>query len=137
MNQHRLSFVLPNIIKPRQLIILTLTLSFFSCSTKEKREIVKTFSSGKTELEIIYFNPKDILDYSEVTYFENGQIESHKDYHAGKFNGKIIEFYKNGNKKFEGSTDMSSFIGTKYNYDENGNLTQTDSLFTKCGATEC
>lgn len=121
----------------RQLIIFILTFSLFSCSTKEKRKTVKTFPSGKIQKEIIYPNPTDTLDYSEVTYFENGQTESYQDFHAGRFNGKIIDYYKNGKKMFEGTTKMSSFVGTKYNYDENGKLTQTDSLFTKCGATDC
>jgi antitoxin component YwqK of YwqJK toxin-antitoxin module len=121
----------------RHLFIFILTFLFFSCSTKEKRKIVKTFPSGKTEKEIIYPNPTDTLNYSEVTYFENGQTESNKGFHSGRFNGKIIEYYENGKKKFEGTTEMSSFIGTKFNYDENGKLTQTDSLFTKCDATDC
>ena len=108
-----------------------------SCSTKEERRIVKTFASGQTEKEIVYPNPKDTLDYTEITYFENGKVNSYRDFHDGRFNGKIIDYYENGIKKFEGTTQMSSFIGVKYNYDEKGKIAQADSLFSKCGANDC
>jgi uncharacterized protein len=128
---------LPAIMMNRQLTILTFAFIIFSCSSKEERKVVQTFPSGKTEKEIVYLNSKDTLDYSEVLYFENGQIKSTRDFHNGRFNGKIIDFYDNGKKKFEGTTQMSSFVGIKYDYDENGKITQTDSLFKKCPVMDC
>ncbi len=121
----------------RQLAIFTLTFMVFSCSTKEKRTVVKTFASGTTEKEVIYLNPQDTLEYSEVTYFENGKLKSYRDFHAGRFNGKIIDYYENGQKKFEGLTDMGLFIGTKTTYDSTGMVLQIDSLDEKCALDYC
>jgi antitoxin component YwqK of YwqJK toxin-antitoxin module len=121
----------------RNINIIFLTILICGCLTKEKRKTIKTFPSGKTEKEVIYQNHKDTLNYTEVTYFENGKVKSSIDFHDGRFNGKIVEYYQSGIKKFEGTTEMSSFIGIKYNYDENGKLSEIDSLFGKCLATDC
>ena len=98
---------------------------------------MKTFSSGKTELEAIYHDPNDSLNHSEITYFENGKIKNAVDFTDNKFNGKIIEYYENGLKKFEGTTRNGAFIGIKKSYDEKGNISQLDSLFGECEANNC
>lgn len=116
---------------------ILLTILLFACSQKEKRTIAKTFPSGKLQKEIVYPNSNDSLNYSEISYFENGQIKTNIEFHDGRFNGKTVEFYENGKKKFEGVTEMSHFVGVKYNYDDNGKISEMDSLSGKCLATDC
>jgi antitoxin component YwqK of YwqJK toxin-antitoxin module len=121
----------------KQLVIFSLTLLLSSCSANNKNKVVKIFPSGKTEKEIVYSNPHNILDYSEITYFENGHIKLYQDFYDGRFNGKIINYYKNGKKKFEGFSVMGLFIGTKINYDTMGQVLQIDSLEDMCEPDYC
>lgn len=117
--------------------IILLSLLLLACSEREKRKTIKTFSNGKIEKEAVYKNEKDTVNYIELTYFESGQIKTIIDFHDGFFNGKIIEFYETGFKKFEGTTQMSFFTGVKINYNKNGKIFSIDSLLTKCKATNC
>jgi len=122
--------------KQTALYLLIIFLNF-SCSSKEKRKILSTFPSGKTKMEIIYLDNDDTSNYQQIKYFENGKIESSIDFSNGRFNGKIIDYYENDQKKFEGLTKMGYFINTKISYFENGKVSQIDSLFEECKATNC
>lgn len=117
--------------------LLIIICGLVACGPKEMRITLKTFPDGKIEKEKIIPDLKDSLRYVEITYFYNGIRKLEQEFFDGKFNGRLLEFYENGNKKFEGVTQMSHFVGIKYDYDSLGLVSQTDSLFDKCLASEC
>ena len=80
---------------------------------------------------------KDTLEYTKITYFENGKIKTIVDFHDGHFNGRIIENYQNGNKKFEGTTTFGDFYGSKTNYYEDGKIKEFQKLDDECKAQNC
>lgn len=45
----------------------------------------------------------ELVNKTLYDYYENGQIESEKNYKDGKLEGKFIDWYKNGQKFIEGN----------------------------------
>jgi antitoxin component YwqK of YwqJK toxin-antitoxin module len=121
----------------RHIFILTVSILFSFCTRNDNDKLVKISYKGKLRKETIYLNPSDTINYTEVTYDENGILKDSIDFRDGRFNGKLIRFHKTGKKDFEGQTKMGSFYGLKINYDEKGNRIQADSLFGFCPAPNC
>ena len=85
---------------------------FFSCKT-EYRKIIDTYPDGKVKEENVYPNKDDKAKYTIINYYSNGQI------------------------RFNGTVENKKFIGVKMNYYENGNLKEVDSILNPCALNFC
>lgn len=81
-----------------------------------KVEYTGSFYQDKNDEELIYHG-------KQTSYFENGQLESTKEYEHGKKIGEHIEYYKNSQIKSSFSYKEDKIVdGTYKGYYENGDL---------------
>lgn len=121
----------------RTWIVVFASLLLYGCSSKENRRIVERFPTGQVKKEVVYPYPEDTNLHTLITYFPSGQVNTKLDYNGERFDGRIEEYYENGQKKFECATVMGKFTGVKRLYDEQGRLTEIDSLFEDCDVNNC
>lgn len=124
-----------------KLILLLITLSLFSCTTKKKHIIAK-WENGKPKIERVYSDTPNV--FTEKEYYENGQLASETKFidsikngasiayykdgkflgksfnKNGKINGEVTEFHRTGNLMFKGVQEDGDLIGTAIHYYDNG-----------------
>ena len=85
------------------------------------------FNNDKHELSEIYLTTKNkyigqllkgtnIIDGKGIEYYENGNKKYEGDFKEGKPNGKGIEYYENGNKRYEGYFKEDEYNGKGITY---------------------
>jgi antitoxin component YwqK of YwqJK toxin-antitoxin module len=117
------------------LCVVIATIFYIVCkgsAIKTPDKVVERYSSGKMKKKIIYPFNGATLFYTELIFFENGQLKSSIDYYGEQLDGNIFEYFENGNAKFIGTLTSGGFNGIKYNYYEKGGISQKDSLFGIC-----
>jgi antitoxin component YwqK of YwqJK toxin-antitoxin module len=96
----------------RQFSIILLLTFLLGCKT-EYRKTIDTYSNGKTKIEYVYPDKANLIKYTIIEYFNNGQIS------------------------FEATVDNNKFVGVKNSYFENGNLMEVDSIINPCDLNNC
>ena len=84
----------------------------FGCKTVY-RKAIDTYANGKPKIEYVYPDKSDTSKYIINEYYDNGQVS------------------------FEATVDNKKFIGVKFNYFENGNLKEVDSIINPCNLDFC
>lgn len=88
---------------------ILIVILFSSCT---KTEITKHYANGSKKEEITYFDKK------------------HGDF-------KIVQYFENGQKSFEGTVEGNMFVGKKINYYDTGVIREVDSLNKPCRLDNC
>lgn len=96
----------------RQTFIILIIILFFGCKTGF-RETIESYPNGKVMTEYVYADPANRQDYSIIEYFIDGKI---------KFKGTVVD---------------EKFKVVKFNYYDNGNLRQVDSIINPCALDFC
>jgi len=133
-------------LKIKHYILLSIIITFISCSSEESyKEVISTWNNGNSKTEIYWFSKKDST-FIELNYFKNGKINQEKILSNGELekltayyatgeiaaifmyeNGNQIagsEYYKNGQKRGEIPFDLHGNLnGNVRYYNENGQIT--------------
>ncbi|MFC2171953.1 toxin-antitoxin system YwqK family antitoxin [Acidobacteriota bacterium] len=104
------------------LIALVLLLSFWH--GEEFRSVKQLYDDGKAKEEWLCLRNLFGKDEKirEITYYENGEIETDVQYKDGTVNGWAREYFENGDLHFEATYKDSIPHGIRRAYYENGKL---------------
>ena len=105
------------------LIIITLSLVLLGCTRKQEYKHIFYYPSGKVKKEAIYASEKEMelqQNYSTISYYENGNVETKQIIRNGMREGGAWLYYEDGNIKCFQMYEHDTLHGIYRKYDIDG-----------------